>query len=346
MLVQWIEGHSKGLGLCLMISAPCWGLGQAFPIVGGPIFAILLGMALRPLFSRNHSIHSLQLGINFASKQLLKYAVVLLGFGLNLSTILETGKLSLPIIVTTIAAALFVAYLIYRWTPASAMSTTLIGVGSSICGGSAIAATASVTRADDQEVAQAISVVFFFNVIAALTFPTLGLLVGFDTTSAEAFAIFVGTAVNDTSSVTATAATWDTLYHLGTQTLDQSVTVKLTRTLAIIPITLFLAWKYTQTHDSTRRIDFKKIFPTFILFFLFASLITTMSIGMGATPEIFTPFKVMSKFLIILAMSAIGLNTNLIKLIKSGGWPILIGLSCWLSVTLTSLLMQHLLKIW
>jgi uncharacterized membrane protein YadS len=174
----------------------------------------------------------------------------------------------------------------------------------------------------------------------------LGSLIGFDTTSGEAFAIFVGTAVNDTSSVTAAASTWDALYHLGTQTLDQSVTVKLTRTLAIIPITLFLAWSYARKHTSSERVDLKKIFPTFILFFLLASLITTLCTNMGATPDLFVPFKMMSKLFIVVAMAAIGLNTDLIKLIKTGGWPILIGLSCWLSVTLTSLLMQHLLKIW
>ena len=344
--MMWLRAHLKGLIVCLLISAPAWLLGARFPIVGGPIFAILIGMSLHPVLVYRDSMPSLESGVKFASKQLLKYAVVLLGFGLNLSTILEIGALSLPIIITTISAALLVAYLIYRWTPASAMSTTLIGVGSSICGGSAIAATASVTHADDQEVAQAISVVFFFNVIAALTFPTLGALIGFDTTSGEAFAIFVGTAVNDTSSVTATASTWDALYHLGTQTLDQSVTVKLTRTLAIIPITLFLAWRYARTRQESDGVDLKRIFPTFILFFLFASLLTTLCVSMGATPEYFTPFKALSKIFIIIAMAAIGLNTDLPKLIKTGGWPLLIGLSCWLSVTGMSLLMQHILQIW
>ena len=119
--------------------------------------------------------------------------------------------------------------------------STLIGVGSSICGGSAIAATAPIIDADDDEVAQAISVIFFFNVLAALLFPMFGHFLGFDTTSGEAFGIFAGTAVNDTSSVTATASTWDSMWNLGTQTLDKAVTVKLTRTLAIIPITLVLA---------------------------------------------------------------------------------------------------------
>ena len=114
-------------------------------------------------------------------------------------------------------------------------------VGSSICGGSAIAATAPVIDADDTEVAQAISVIFFFNVIAAVLFPVLGSALGFDTTSGSSFGLFAGTAINDTSSVTAAASTWDSMWNLGSETLNTAVTVKLTRTLAIIPITLVLS---------------------------------------------------------------------------------------------------------
>jgi len=129
--------------------------------------------------------------------------------------------------------------------------STLVGVGSSICGGSAIAATATVIDADDEEVAQAISVIFFFNVLAAILFPSLGALLGFSHTSGEAFGIFAGTAINDTSSVTAAASTWDSMYNLGSATLDKAVTVKLTRTLAIIPITLLLAFIRTKRKKGT-----------------------------------------------------------------------------------------------
>ena len=124
-----------------------------------------------------------------------------------------------------------------------------------------------VIDADDEEVAQAISVIFFFNMLAALFFPALGALLGFSTTSGEAFGIFAGTAVNDTSSVTAAASTWDSLYQLGTQTLDKAVTVKLTRTLAIIPITLVLALVRTKKAGSEgKKVEFKKIFPIPALF--------------------------------------------------------------------------------
>ena len=155
--------------------------------------------------------------------------------------ILQTGKQSLPIILSTIATSLIIAYVLHRAMRIPGKISTLVGVGSSICGGSAIAATAPVIDADDEEVAQAISVIFFFNVLAAILFPTLGGFLGFATNSGEAFGVFAGTAVNDTSSVTAAASTWDSLYGLGSQTLDKAVTVKLTRTLAIIPITLVLA---------------------------------------------------------------------------------------------------------
>ena len=116
-------------------------------------------------------------------------------------------------------------------------TAVLIGVGSSICGGSAIAATAPVIDADDEDVARSISVIFLFNILAALIFPALGHSIGLGT---EGFAVFAGTAVNDTSSVTAAASTAENLYHTS-GILSAAVTVKLTRTLAIIPITLALA---------------------------------------------------------------------------------------------------------
>ena len=194
---------------------------------------------------------------------------------------------------------------------------------------------------------QAISVIFFFNMLAALFFPALGALLGFSTTSGEAFGIFAGTAVNDTSSVTAAASTWDSLYQLGTQTLDKAVTVKLTRTLAIIPITLVLAFVRTRKAGSEgKKVEFKKIFPMFILYFVLASVITTIATSLGVSASVFSPLKTLSKFFIVLAMCAVGLNTNIVKLIKTGGKPLALGFCCWVGIAFMSLLMQHVLGIW
>jgi len=343
--MDFIKKNWMGMGLCLIIAVVCFFLGKQFPIIGGPVFAILAGMIIT-LFIKDKS--KLDSGIKFTSKKILQYAVVLLGFGLNLKVILETGKQSLPIILATITVSLVIAWVLHKVMKIPSKISTLVGVGSSICGGSAIAATSTVIDADDEEVAQAISVIFFFNVLAALIFPSLGAWLGFSTTSGEAFGIFAGTAVNDTSSVTAAASTWDSIYGLGSATLDKAVTVKLTRTLAIIPITLVLALFRAKKAKSEggSKVSMKKIFPFFILFFIGASVITTIATSLGVPSSAFKPLKELSKFFIIMAMAAIGLNTNIIKLVKTGGKPIIMGLACWVGITGTSLLMQHLLGIW
>ena len=338
-----VKKLGPGLVLCLALAIPCWLLGKAFPIVGGPVFAILTGMVVT-LFYRTKG--STQAGIAYTSKKILQYAVILLGFGLNLSEIAKVGATSLPIILSTISTSLIVSFLLYKLMKMPANISTLIGVGSSICGGSAIAATAPVIHADDEEIAQSISVIFLFNIIAALIFPTLGGALGL---SNEGFGLFAGTAVNDTSSVTATASAWDGM-HPGANTLDQATIVKLTRTLAIIPITLALAvWKTSQAKRSggqASSFSLKKVFPFFILFFVLASVITTVATSAGVSSEVFQPFKELSKFFIIMAMAAIGLNTDLVKLIRTGGKPIFMGACCWVAIAAVSLGMQHVLGIW
>lgn len=337
----------KGLLLCLCIAVPSWFLGKQFPIIGGAVIAILAGMVVT-LFIKDKT--PFEGGIKFTSKKILQWAVILLGFGMNLRVILETGKQSLPIIISTIATSLIIAYILHRAMHIPGKISTLVGVGSSICGGSAIAATAPVIDADDEEVAQAISVIFFFNVLAALLFPTFGKMLGFATDTGEAFGIFAGTAVNDTSSVTAAASTWDSMWKLGSATLDTAVTVKLTRTLAIIPITLVLALlrtrKEKKSGEAGKKVSLKQIFPFFILYFVAASVITTVAVSLGVDAGVFSPIKELSKFFIVLAMAAIGLNTNIVKLVKTGGKPIVMGFCCWVGITGVSLLMQRVLGIW
>lgn len=343
--MNFIKKNGSGLLLCLIIATPSWLLGKKYPIAGGPVIAIILGMIIT-IFIKNKG--KLESGIKFTSKKILQYAIILLGFGLNLTVVLETGKQSLPIIISTITTSLVIAFVLHKIMHIPSKISTLVGVGSSICGGSAIAATAPVIDADDEEVAQAISVIFLFNVIAAILFPAFGAWLGFSGTSGEAFGIFAGTAINDTSSVTAAASTWDSMYNLESATLDKAVTVKLTRTLAIIPITLVLAFIRAKREKNTSetKVDMKKIFPFFILYFILASIITTIATSFGVPSSIFTPFKDLSKFFIILAMAAIGLNTNIVKLVKSGGKPIIMGFCCWIGITAVSLILQRVLGIW
>lgn len=387
-----------GIGICAAIAIPCWFLGEALPVIGGPVFAILLGMLIAVWWKQSRR-GAIQSGIAFTAKKILQYAVILLGFGLNLAQIAAVGAESLPIILSTIATALIVGYVLFKLLHMDSAIATLIAVGSSICGGSAIAATAPVIHAKDEEVAQAISVIFLFNVVAALIFPTLGNALGM---SNEGFGLFAGTAVNDTSSVTAAAAAWDGM-HPGSNALDDATIVKLTRTLAIIPITLVLGmWvarrentasagvspikasvascatepgaavgtmaaignantgtSTTETspaaasnsHASSKpsllgSFSLKRAFPMFILFFLLASVLTTIAVACGADVAVFAPLKTLSKFFIVMAMAAIGLNTDIVKLVKTGGKPLLMGLICWICIAGVSLGMQQLLGLW
>lgn len=351
--MNFIKKNGLGILICAVIAGVATFLGGleigsfSLEVIGAPVFSILLGMIITLIVPSLAKGQNMSSGIKFTSKKVLQWAVIILGFSLNLGTILSVGSKSLPVIVSTISISLIVAFILMKVLKMDSKVATLIGVGSSICGGSAIAATAPVIDADDKEVAQSISVIFLFNVLAALIFPTFGHAIGL---GSEGFAIFAGTAVNDTSSVTACASTGESLYHIE-GILSSAVTVKLTRTLAIIPITLVLAlyrtYKAKKEGGKGSSFSIKKIFPFFILYFIAAAVITTI---VGLLPESgFTVFymgtfvkamKWLAKFFIAMAMCAIGLNTNIVELVKKGGKPILLGFCCWASITAVSIGMQ------
>lgn len=358
IIMKFIKEKGAGILLCVAVAALSTLLSSlsigsfSLEVVGAPVFAIIIGMLITLAFPALASCKAAKDGIKFTSKKILQWAVIILGFSLNLGTIAKVGGQSLPVIVSTISTSLIVAFILMKALKTDKRVACLIGAGSSICGGSAIAATAPVIDADDEAVAQSISVIFLFNVLAALIFPFFGHAIGL---GSEGFAIFAGTAVNDTSSVTAAASTAEGIYACD-GILSAAVTVKLTRTLAIIPITLALAFiRMRKAGKSGERssFSFKKIFPWFILFFVAASIITTV---IGVLPENgFTAFynadfiptmKWLVKFFIATAMCAIGLNTNVVSLVKKGGKPILLGFCCWAAITAVSLAVQQLTGIY
>ncbi|MBQ3599576.1 MAG: YeiH family putative sulfate export transporter [Lachnospiraceae bacterium] len=344
----------SGIVLCALIAGVATFMSRisigtfSMEIIGAPVLSILMGMILSMICPSLSTKDVLKDGIKFTSKKILQWAVIILGFSLNLRAIVDMGGRSLPIIISTIGTSLLVAFIMMRLLKMNGKVSCLIGVGSSICGGSAIAATAPVIDADDEAVAQSISVIFLFNVIAALVFPSLGQELGF---GSEGFAVFAGTAVNDTSSVTAVASTAEGLYGVE-GILSAAVTVKLVRTLAIIPITLILAfyttYKAKKNGEAGVEISLKKIFPWFILFFVGAAVLTTI-VGMLSDSQctifyngVFVKsMKWLAKFFIAMAMCAIGLNTNIVKLVKNGGKPIVMGFCCWVAIALVSICMQH-----
>ncbi len=318
-----------GIALAAIIAIPAWLIGKMIPVVGSPVLGILFGMILA-FWNRPQLFND---GISYTSKKLLQYSIILLGFDMNLFNVFKVGKQTFVLMAFTLTAAFLTAYIAGKLLNLDGNTKTLIGVGSAICGGSAIAATAPVIHADDEEVAHSISTIFLFNVIAAFLFPFLGHVFGM---SDQSFGLWAGTAVNDTSSVVAAG------YTYSNSAGNLAVIVKLTRTLMIVPVTLVLAIYTSKKAAGSKKGNYSivKIFPWFVLGFVVASVINTfiaLPTGMSAF------LSQTGKFVIVMAMSAIGLNTNLVKLVKSGGKPILLGFICWAVLAVTSIAVQRLI---
>jgi uncharacterized integral membrane protein (TIGR00698 family) len=315
-----------GLLFTLALALPAWLLGRLVPVVGAPILAILLGI----LLSSIRRPAALEAGIRFSGKKLLQYSIVFLGFSLDLNLVARVGLQSLVVMLFTLAAAFLMAALVGRALGLPSNTKILIGVGTSICGGSAIAAVAPVIEADEREVAYAISTIFLFNIVAVFLFPAAGRLLGM---SNEGFGLWAGTAINDTSSVLAAA------FSYGDEAGRFATIVKLTRTLMIVPVTLVLAFARRRSSVSGGSFSLARVFPWFVLGFLAASLARSLGLLPAAASS---ALNELGKYGICAAMVAIGLGTRPAALLRNGLKPILLGLACWAAVALVSLAVQGL----
>ena len=332
-----IKSYAPGFALALVIALLAKGIEALLPfdVIGASVIAMFIGMLINGYRKPGKTTAP---GVKFTAKKILKFAIILLGASLNVTTILNVGRMSLTVMLFTLLTCFGGGYFIGRALGLDWKLSNLISAGTGICGGSAIAAVAPVIDAKDSDIAYALSATFLFDMAMIVLFPIMGRAMGL---SDMAYGLWTGTAVNDTSSVVAAG------YAFSEGAGDFATMVKLTRTLAIIPITLVLAFVRTKRAktDGTK-VNFKKIFPMFILYFLLASVITTICVSAGVSASVFAPLKTLSKFLIVMAMCAVGLNTNIVKLIRTGGKPLLLGLCCWAGITGTSLLAQHFLGIW
>ena len=297
------------------------------PIVGGPVFGIVFGVLLA--FWRKPQAQLVP-GIRFAAKQLLQASIVLLGFNLQLGEIVGSGLHSLPLMLGTFAITLCAAYVFGRLLGVDRDLRRLLGVGTALCGGSAIAAVSSVIDVSEDKVAYAISTVFLFNVAAVLTFPWIGHAL---TLSQHAFGLWAGTAINDTSSVVAAG------YVYGHVAGNEAVIVKLTRTTLIVPIVLFYAGKRIwKARAGGEGVDWNKIIPWFILWFIVAALINTV----GAIPANIHPaLTEFALFLIVVALSGVGLSASLASIRAAGARPLALGFILWVIIAASSLAIAH-----
>ncbi|WP_328564920.1 YeiH family protein [Streptomyces coelicoflavus] len=340
-----IVDRLPGLAVAVAVAAVATVVGGWFPLIGGPVAGIVIGVVLAAV---RRPAERLGPGITTASKFVLQLSVVLLGCQLSLTQVVRVGGSSLPVMLGSLVACLAAAYFVGRRLGIGRDLRTLIGVGTSICGASAIAAVTPVIGAASAEVAYAVSTIFLFNIAAVLVFPVLGHLLDM---SQQAFGLFAGTAVNDTSSVVAAAATY------GDEAGQYAVVVKLTRTLLIIPICLWLAalTKRRALAAGTGgpgtggpraggpgagpRLNVLKLVPWFLVGFLLTALVNTL----GLIPDRAHPgLTTLCVFMITVALSAIGLTTDLRGLRRAGPRPLLLGACLWVVVSVTSLALQYL----
>ncbi len=322
--------HLRGIFYALIFAVPSYILGQYFLIIGGPVFGIILGM----LFARLKRPKAVESGISFTGKKILQYAIILLGFEMNLYHVLAVGSQSLIVMVSTLLTAFMVAWGAGKILCVEAKARTLIGAGTAICGGSAIAAVAPVIGAKDKDIVFSISTIFLFNVLAVFIFPFFG---HFMNMSDIGFGMWAGTAINDTSSVVAAG------YSYSNEAGSYATIVKLTRALCIVPVCLFFALFAARSRKKDdKSFSLKRVFPMFILWFVVASIINTT----GILPAGLSHFLgQVGKFAIVLAMCAIGLNTDFGALLKNGMRPITLGLCCSIAVAVVSLIVQQFIGI-
>jgi len=320
-----------GLALAVALALVATGIGAVLPVLGAPVAAIVLGVIVGLVRRPGATV---QPGVKVAGRFVLQLAVVLLGTQLSLARIAEVGLSSLPVLLGTLAVCFIAAWLLGRALGVVGDLRTLIGVGTGVCGASAIAAVTPVIGAASGTVAYAVSTIFLFNAAAVLVFPALGHLFGLDQ---QAFGLFAGTAINDTSSVVAAAAAYGDLAR------DEAVVVKLVRTLAIIPIVLALAaWVARRDRRDgaavgSRASRVARLVPWFLVGFLVAAAVNST----GLLPDgLRAGVSTASVFLITTAMAAIGLSTDVAGFRRAGWRPLALGGLLWLAVSASSLGLQ------
>ena len=314
---------AAGFALCAMF------LGNLFPIIGSSVFALILGILLNELIDLPENARP---GLNWSGKKLLQYSIIFMGFSLPIATVASTGLSSLKISLPTITVAFLAAMIFGRVFHLKSHLRTLIGFGTAICGGSAIAAAAPIIEADEEEIALSMSTIFFFNILAVFIFPVLGHLWHM---SNFHFGLWSGTAINDTSSVVAAGFSYSKAAG------EMATIVKLTRALMIVPVCLGLIGLklYRTKQEESKKGMLKKIVPWFIIWFIVASILSSS----GLVPKVILPYlKEVSHLFMAMALVGIGSKVSWKQFRAAGAGPLLVGLIAWFFVAGSSLILQML----
>lgn len=280
--------------------------------VSSPI-ALLMGFLLTNLLYNPFPNLSRQI-VNW----LLKLSVIGLGFGMDLNKSLEVGKEGLLLTIITISSTLILGYFIGKALKLDRVISYLIASGTAICGGSAIAAVSAVIKAKEKDISIALGVVFFLNALAIFVFPLLGHQLDL---SQKDFGLWSAIAIHDTSSVVGAALAY------GEEALDIAVTVKLSRALWIIPLSILSMFLFKGKANSIK-------IPWFILLFVIA-VIANSYLNLPDWMSFSIPQ--ISKQLLILTLFLVGAGLTFTSIKESGAKPIILGVSLWVIISIVSL---------
>ena len=312
-------------------------------LIGGPMVALLVSMIICNLIpSLNKDFKA---GTTFASKKFLNWGIILTGATLSFADIMGTGVKALPLILFNILLSFTVALLVGKKLGVTRNTSVLVGGGTCICGGTAIATLSRIIKALEEEIAFAMAAIFLFDTLAAFTYPYLA---GALNLTENQFAFLGGTAINDTSSVAGAQATYVGLNGLGDW--NGALNVKLVRTTMLIFValvwTIIMAKKAKNEaaqQDSLFTVV-KKTFPMFILGFVIMAGLNTFGVFdfMIGSATASSWMGKLSKFLFASALAGVGFKIKFKDVFSKGAKPIALGGITWLCVAASSLIFIHL----
>ena len=310
------------------------------------LIAILLGIIMGNAFTPRPGM---MIGLDFTQQYILKLGIIFLGIRLSFSDLIKFGSIAIPLVIFCILGVIILIKLLIRKVPISSKMSYLIAIGTSVCGATAIVATAPVINAKKTEVAYAIANITLFGVIAMLVYPYFAEWY-FDNNSLEA-GLFLGTAIHETSQVAAAGLIYDQQFN-NPETLDVATVTKLIRNTALVILIPLFAFLYNRGVVKDQKYSILSIFPYFVIGFI--GMIIVRNIG----DQIFTTennnfyiwsklieyLKILTTVFLTMAMAAVGISINLSELKSMGYKPFIVGLIAAVTVGIISLIYIETIK--
>ena len=306
---RW-KSYLPGVFLCALLGLAGRSLGQTLPALGSATSAILIGLVVGNLFKLSERFKP---GIRFCEKKVLELAVACMGFSLSLQLLSSLGWTAALVILAAVSTALGMAVILSRFVKMPSSTVLLVGVGTAICGSSAIAAAAPLIAKDRKDIGISVGVVSLLGIVGIFVIPMWSQLLGFDV---EGAGLMVGGTLQAVGHVVAAGFT------MGDEVGSLAVTIKMGRVAMLIPLVLYLTMNQNQESSSSKSINV----PWYLVAFLVAATI----VSMGLLPtDVVAQIKTADKLILTIAMGAIGLSINFKSMRKQASKALLYGAAIW-----------------